>query len=46
VVLATPEFVQTQSVQMLNQIKVSLKLKHWMLADRMVWSEEGAKFES
>jgi hypothetical protein len=43
VVLATPEFVEPEPIEVLHEIKIAPKLQHRMLADRMMRGEKGAK---
>jgi hypothetical protein len=42
-VLATPELVIAEPVQVLHEIEVAAELQHRVLADRMVGGEECAK---
>src|SRR5262249_19814766 len=46
VVLAAPEFVIAELVQMLDQVEVAAELQQRVLADRMVRGEKGAKTET
>jgi len=43
VVLAAPEFVEPEPIEVLYEIKITPKLQHRMLADGMMWGEKGAK---
>ena len=45
-VLAAPEFVVAELVQVLDEIEIAAELQHRMLADRMVRGEEGAEAET
>jgi hypothetical protein len=42
-VLAAPELVVAQRVEVLDEAEIPPELQHRMLADRMVRSKEGAK---
>jgi hypothetical protein len=44
-VLATPEFIVAEFVEMLDQCDIAAELQHRVLADRMVRGEKGAKTE-
>jgi hypothetical protein len=44
--LAAPELVVTERVELLDQIEVAAELQHRMLADRMMWGEEGSEFQA
>jgi hypothetical protein len=44
--LATPELVVTERVELLHQIEVAAELQHRMLADRMMRGEEGPEFQA
>ena len=46
VVLAAPELVVAEPVEVLGQIQVAAELERRMLADRMMWGEEGAETQS
>jgi hypothetical protein len=43
VVLAAPEFVEPEPIEMLYEIKVAPELQHRVLADGMMRGEKGAK---
>src|SRR5215469_13928955 len=45
-VLAAPELVIAELVEMLDQVEVAAELKHRVLADRMMRGEKGAKSET
>ena len=45
-VLAAPEFVVAELVQVLHEVEVAAELQHRMLADRMVRGEEGAEIQT
>ena len=45
-VLAAPEFVVAEVVEMLHQVEVAAELQHRVLADRMVRGEEGAEIQA
>src|ERR1035437_1890085 len=44
--LAAPEFVVAERVELLDEIEVAAELQHRMLADRMMRGEEGSEFEA
>src|ERR1700761_4864156 len=44
--LAAPEFVVTETVELLDQIEIAAKLQQWMLTDRMMRGEKGAEIET
>src|SRR6202044_3511448 len=44
--LATPELVIAERVELLDQIEVAAELQHRVLADRMMRGEEGAELEA
>jgi len=44
--LAAPEFVVAQCIELLDQIEVTAELQHRMLADRMMRREEGSEFQA
>src|SRR6267154_357969 len=46
VMLAAPELVVTERVELLDQIEVAAELQHRMLADRMMRGEEGSEFQA
>src|SRR3984893_1365529 len=45
-VLAAPEFVIAQRVELLDEIEVAAELQHRMLADRVMRGEEGSELEA
>jgi hypothetical protein len=45
-VLATPEFVVPELVQVLHEVEIAAELQHRVLTDRMVGSEEGGKVQT
>jgi hypothetical protein len=45
-VLAAPEFVEAQLVEMRDEIQVAAELQGWVLTHRMVWRKEGTKFHA
>src|SRR6185312_11262896 len=45
-VLAAPELVIAEIVELLHEIEVAAELQHRMLADRMMRGEEGSEFEA
>jgi hypothetical protein len=46
VVLATPELLVPEPVQMLHEVEVTAELEHRMLADRVVGREEGTEAQT
>ena len=46
VMLAAPEFVVAERVELLDQIEIPAELQHRMLADGMMRGEEGSEFEA
>src|ERR1700755_130150 len=44
--LAAPEFVVAERIELLDQIEVAAELQHRVLADRMMRGEEGAEFQA
>src|ERR1039458_8389646 len=44
--LAAPEFIVAERVELLDQIEVAAKLQHRMLANGMMRGEEGSEFEA
>jgi hypothetical protein len=44
--LAAPEFVIAELVELLDEIEVTAKLQHRMLADRVMRGQEGSEFEA
>jgi hypothetical protein len=45
-VLAAPEFVVAEVVELLDEIEVAAELQHRMLADRVMRGEEGSELEA
>ena len=45
-VLAAPELVVPETVELLDEVEITTELQHRMLADRMVRGEKGAKIQS
>src|SRR6267154_5964653 len=45
-VLAAPEFVEAERVDLLDEIEVAAELQHRMLADRVMRGQEGSEFEA
>src|SRR6266576_7172668 len=45
-VLAAPEFVIAERIELLDEVEVAAELQHRMLTDRMMWGEEGSEFEA
>jgi hypothetical protein len=45
-VLAAPELVETQRIDLLDEIEVAAELQHRMLADRVMRGEKGSEFEA
>jgi hypothetical protein len=44
--LATPELVIAERVELLDKVEIPAELQHRMLADRVVRGEEGSEFEA
>ena len=44
--LAAPEFVVAERVDLLDEIQVAAELQHRMLADRVMRGEEGSEFQA
>src|ERR1700743_3719662 len=44
--LAAPEFVIAERIELLDQVEVAPELQHRMLADRMMRGEEGSKLQA
>jgi hypothetical protein len=44
--LAAPEFIEAERIDLLDKIKVAAELQHRMLADRMMRGEEGSELEA
>ena len=45
-VLAAPEFVVAEPVELLDEVEIAAELQHRMLADRMMRGEEGAEIQT
>src|SRR6266851_7433044 len=45
-VLAAPEFVVAERIELLDEIEVAAELQHRMLANRVMRGEEGSEFEA
>src|SRR5271154_7331189 len=45
-VLAAPEFIIAERVELVDQIEVAAELQHRMLADRVMRGEEGSEFQA
>jgi hypothetical protein len=45
-VLAAPELIEAERIDLLDEIEVAAELQHRMLADRMMRGEEGSEFEA
>ena len=45
-VFSTPEFIKAQPVEVGCEVKVALKLQNRVLADRVVWRQKGAEFQT
>src|SRR5258705_12759155 len=45
-VLAAPEFVIAERIELLDQVEVAAELQHRMLADRVMRGEKGSKFQA
>jgi hypothetical protein len=45
-VLAAPELVIAEPVEMLDEVEVAAELQERIFADRMMGREEGAEFET
>ena len=45
-VLAAPELVIAEPVELLDQVEIAAELQHRMLADRMMRGEEGAEIQT
>ena len=45
-VLAAPEFVESEFVQVLGEGEIASQLQHRMLADRVVWRQDGAELQT
>jgi hypothetical protein len=46
VVFSTPELIKPQPIKVGREVKVALKLQNWVLADRVVWSQESTEFQT
>ena len=44
--LAAPELVEAERVDLRDEIQVAAELQHRMLADGMMWGEEGSEFKT
>ena len=44
--LAAPELVVAEPVEMLHEVEIPAELQHRMLADRMVRGKEGAEIQT
>src|ERR1700710_2105444 len=44
--LAAPEFVIAERIELLDQVEIPAELQHRMLADRVMRGEEGAEFQA
>jgi hypothetical protein len=44
--LAAPEFVIAELIELLDEIEVTAELQHRMLADRVMRGQEGSEFEA
>ena len=44
--LAAPEFLVPELVQMLHQVEIAAELQHRVLADRVVGGDEGAEVQT
>jgi hypothetical protein len=45
-VLAAPELVVAERVELFDEVEVAAELQHRMFADRMMRGEEGSEFEA
>jgi hypothetical protein len=45
-VLAAPEFVETERVDLLDEIEVAAELQQRILADRVMRGEKGSEFQA
>jgi hypothetical protein len=45
-VLAAPEFVIAERIELLDEIEVAAELQHRMLADRVMRGEEGSELKA
>src|SRR5258705_13994740 len=45
-VLAAPEFVIAERIELLDEVEVAAELQHRMLADRVMRGEESSEFEA
>jgi hypothetical protein len=45
-VLAAPELVEAERVDLLDEIEVAAELQHRMLADRMMRGEKGSELQA
>ncbi len=44
--LAAPELIVAERVELLDQIEIPAELQHRMLADRVMRGEEGSEFQA
>ena len=44
--LAAPELIVTECVELLDEVEVAAELQHRMLADRMMRGEKGSELEA
>src|SRR3979490_810766 len=44
--LAAPEFIEAERIDLFDKIEVAAELQHRMLADRVMRGEEGSEFEA
>ena len=44
--LAAPEFVIAERVELLDEVEIAAELQHRMLADRVMRGEKGAEFQA
>src|SRR5882757_7897717 len=44
--LATPEFIEAERIDLLDEIEVAAELQHRMLADRVMRGKEGSEFQA
>jgi hypothetical protein len=44
--LAAPEVIVAECIELLDEIEVAAELQHRMLADRVMRGEEGSEFEA
>ena len=46
VMLAAPEFVVAEAIELRDEVEVALELEHGVLTERMVWRQKGAELET